>query len=56
MFECYIYDAVHGWICDKDNILMDRIIGYDGETIGASSMMDMIEKITEEEALKIINK
>ena len=43
-----------GWAVDNSNILMDRIIGYDGESIGNSSMLSKVEAIPEEEALKLI--
>lgn len=33
----YIYDKNNGWVVDNKNILMDRIMGYDGESIGNSS-------------------
>lgn len=53
-FVPYLYDKEKGWIVDNDNILMDRIIGYDGETIGTSSELFKLEEITEDQANKII--
>lgn len=58
----YLYKPGKGWIVDRDNILMDRIMGYD-ETepsgshykIGNSNMMDRVEQISEKEAEKIIS-
>lgn len=46
----YIYDEKKGWIVDKNNILMDRIMGYDNGSIGSSSMLYRVSEITEEEA------
>jgi len=54
MFECFIHDVEKGWKPDEDHILMDRIIGYDGEAIGSTDMLDRVEEITEEEAMKLI--
>jgi len=54
-FISYIYDEEKGWIIDSENILMDRIIGYDGESIGSSSMLFKVDEITKEEAMHIIN-
>jgi len=46
----YIYDAEKGeWTVDKDNILTDRLMGYDEDRIGGSSMMNRIQEITDEE-------
>lgn len=50
----YIYDKNKGWVVDNNNILMDRIMGYDGESIGNSSELFKIESITEEQANKFI--
>lgn len=55
MFECYIFDKQKGWVRDNEHILMDRIIGYDGERIGSSDMLFRVKEITEEEALKLIS-
>jgi len=38
------------WVDDQWHIIADRIIGYDGEEIGAGSMLFDIEEITEDEA------
>lgn len=53
-FVPYIYDSKKGWTVDNDNILMDRIMGYDGESIGNSSELFKVDEITEEEANKLI--
>ena len=53
MFDCSIFHPEKGWEKDTDNILMDRIIGYDEDRIGSSDMMTRIEEITEEEANKL---
>ena len=50
----YIYDKKNGWAIDNKNILMDRIMGYDGESIGNSSELFKVDSITEEQANKII--
>ena len=52
----YIYDKNNGWVVDNKNILMDRIMGYDGESIGNSSELFKVDSITEEQANKIIKK
>jgi hypothetical protein len=52
MFECYIFHSEKGWIPDEENILMDRIIGYDMDSIGNQDIMSKVEKISEEEAMK----
>ncbi|GEM_PF-3206029 len=54
MFDCSIFHPEKGWGRDTDNILMDRIIGYDEDRIGSSDMMLRIEEITEEEANNLI--
>ena len=51
-FIPYIYDD--GWQVDNKNILMDRLMGYDGDRIGSNDMLFRVDEITEEEALKII--
>lgn len=56
MFDCYIFNPRKGWEKDKENILMDRIVGYDDDMIGSSDMISRIEEITEDEANKYINK
>jgi hypothetical protein len=51
----YIYDVKKSeWVADKDNKFMDRLMGYDGDRIGATNMLDRCEKITEEEAMEFI--
>lgn len=51
----YLYDHEKGWIADCAHILMDRVIGYDGESIGCTSMLDRVEEISEQEALAMIH-
>lgn len=58
----YLYKSGKGWIVDHDNILMDRIMGFDESEssgspykIGNDSMMDLVEQISEKEAEKIIS-
>jgi hypothetical protein len=53
-FVPYLYDREKGWIVDNDNILMDRMMGYDGERIGSNDMLFRIDEISEEEANKRI--
>lgn len=50
----YIYDKEKGWVVDNNNILSDRLIGYDGDEIGCSDMLFRVDEITEEEANKLI--
>lgn len=57
----YIYNKDSGWEVDSENILMDRVMGYDASepkespyAIGNTYMMSRIEKITEEEANRLI--
>lgn len=38
------------WVDDRKHIISDRQIGYDGERIGAGSILFDIEEITKEEA------
>ncbi len=54
MFDCHIFHPGEGWKKDTDNVLMDRIVGYDEDGIGNSDMMSRLEEITEEEANKLI--
>ena len=54
MFDCYIYQPGKGWVWDDERILMDRIIGYDGEQLGNTDALSRLEQITEQEALKCI--
>lgn len=53
-FVPYIYDKENGWVVDNKNILMDRLMGYDGESIGNSSELFKVDGITEEQSNKII--
>ena len=53
-FVPYIYDKDKGWIVDNNNILSDRLMGYDGETIGSSDMLFRVDEITAAEAMKLI--
>lgn len=62
-FIPYLYKPEKGWTVDNDNILMDRLMGYDKSEsdnspygIGNLSMMERVEEITEEEANKIMEK
>lgn len=49
----YLYDPQKGWVPDEENLLMDRLLGYDGERIGGSMIFE-IEEISEEQANKLI--
>ena len=53
-YSYYIYALGKGWEANDDHLLSDRIIGYDFDRIGSSDMMNRVEVITEEEAMKII--
>lgn len=61
-FVPYLYNKENGWVVDDKHILMDRLFGYD-ETepkdspyaIGCTDMLDRIDNITEEEAMKLIS-
>jgi hypothetical protein len=60
-FRPYLYDRNNGWVQDKEHILMDRLFGYDEYepkdspyAMGCSDMMDRIDGITQEEAMKLI--
>ena len=57
----YLYKPGKGWVVDNDNVLMDRIMGYDDSEpanspykIGNSSSMDLVEEISEKSAEKFI--
>ncbi|HWR18726.1 MAG TPA: hypothetical protein VN608_03825 [Clostridia bacterium] len=50
----YLHDPSKGWVVDNDAILMDRIMGYDGESIGCMSMLERVDEISEQEALALI--
>ena len=58
----YLYKPGNGWVVDNDNILMDRVMGYDKSEpdnspygIGDLSMMERVTEINQKEAEKIIN-
>lgn len=53
-FMPYLYDKRDGWKIDNDNILMDRVMGYEESSIGNTDMLDKIIEITEDEAEKLI--
>lgn len=40
------------WVVDNNNLLMDRLFGYDGEVLGATDMLECVTKISEEEVNK----
>ncbi len=50
----YLHDSQKGWVVDDDNILMDRIMGYDGEFIGRTAVLEQVKEISEQEALALI--
>ncbi|WP_313583333.1 hypothetical protein [Lacrimispora sp.] len=57
----YLYKLGKGWVVDHDNVLMDRIMGYDESEpanspykIGNTSMLDLVKEISQKEADKII--
>ena len=50
----YVYDPSDGWKPDQDAVLMDRVIGYDGELIGCTSMLTKVDEITEAQAQEYI--
>lgn len=57
----YLHRPNRGWVVDNENILMDRLMGYnDSESvespykIGCLGVMDAVEEISEMEARKII--
>lgn len=53
-YAYYIYDKKTGWMPDKNHLLSDRIIGYDGEIVGCISMLSKVDEISEEMANQII--
>lgn len=55
-FVPFLYEKKNGWVVDNQNLLMDRLIGYDGESIGSTSSLMLVEEITEEKANKLIKK
>lgn len=57
----YLYKPSKGWVVDNDNILMDRIMGYDDSEpssspykIGNTSTIQLVEEISEEKAENFI--
>jgi len=44
----YLFDKEKGWNIDDQNLLTDRLIGYDGECIGSSSMLFKIIDVSNE--------
>ncbi|WP_333648022.1 hypothetical protein [Lacrimispora sp.] len=57
----YLYKAGKGWVVDNDNILMDRIMGFDESEpakspykTGNTSIIELVEEISQKEAEKII--
>ncbi len=57
----YLFKPGKGWVVDNDNILMDRVMGFDDSEpdnspykIGNSSTMDLVKEISQKEADKII--
>jgi len=57
----YLYKPGKGWVVDNDNILMDRVMGFDESEpsnspykIGNTSVLDLVEEISQKEAEKII--
>jgi hypothetical protein len=59
----YLYKPGKGWVVDNDNVLMDRIMGFDESEpakspykTGNISIMELVEEISQQEAEKIIAK
>lgn len=59
----YLYEKGKGWQMNNNNIVMDRLMGYDATEsedspyrFGSMDMLDRISEITEESAQKIIQK
>ena len=59
--QYYIYDKIKGWVPDTNDILKNRIVGFDEfeepdspYRYFSSDMMFRIEEITEEEANRLI--
>jgi hypothetical protein len=57
----YLYKPGKGWVVDNDNILMDRVMGYDDSEpanspykIGNSNTMELVEEISQKVAEKFI--
>ena len=60
-FVPYLYDKKKGWQPDKDNVLMDRVTGYDPSEdkgssygFGNTDVMSLVQEITEDQARKLI--
>ena len=56
----FLYDKTE-WIPDERNVIRDKLMGYDpGDNtpygFGSLSVMDEIEEITKEEAVKVMNR
>jgi hypothetical protein len=58
---CYIYDKDKGWIVDENNVLMDRLMGFDESEppgspygFGNTDMLCRIDQITKDEAMRLI--
>lgn len=49
----YIYH--NGWKTDKHHLFMDRLMGYDGEKMGVTDMLERCKHISEEEAMVLIS-
>lgn len=59
----YLYKPGKGWVVDNDNVLMDRIMGFDESEpakspykTGNTSIMELVEEISQKEAENIIAK
>lgn len=55
-YAYYLYEKEMGWVPDRNHLLSDRLIGYDGEFVGSQDMLSRVYEITEEEANKLIRK
>ena len=60
-YHCYLFKDGE-WFWDEKNVLNDRLIGYDSDEpddspykIGNSCVMNEIEELTFEEAMRILN-
>ncbi|MCO7125107.1 hypothetical protein NIE88_04875 [Sporolactobacillus shoreicorticis] len=51
-FVPYLYQKGRGWVVDNQNLLMDRLMGYDSgeKSLGNTSTLTLIDEITEEQA------
>ena len=57
----YLFVSGKGWVVDNDNVLMDRIMGYDSSEpadspykMGNTDVMESVKEISEKEADKMI--